>query len=247
MLIEPQELFAAVDGTWPAFSTHQLGIWTIREGRNAGQRVSAATTDQPASPTDIKQAADAMRALGQTPLFMVCHGQDELDAALGDMGYLVKDPVDLLLARSADLAAYNQSDLQVIFASDPMAIQTEIWDAGGIHSPRIDVMRNVQGPKSCLLGRYENHPVAAGFVACHNKIAMVHGVEVLPSARRKGVAESMMRGAAWWAQEQGAEWFSCLVVSENLPAKRLYHKLGMETATQYHYRVIRPETEVKND
>jgi len=238
MSINPEVLFAVVDATWPAVATRTQGIWTLREGRGAGQRVSAASTMQLATHTNVEQAAETMRSLGQTPLFMVRGEQPELDGLLADMGYRLKDPVDLLLARSADLADYSQPDMKVIFAPEPMAIQAEIWEAGGISTPRLEVMRRAAGPKTCLLGRYENHPIAAGFLACNNNIAMVHAVEVLPRARRQGVAEAMMRGAAWWAMQQGAEWFTCLTVSENLPAQRLYRKMGMETAAQYHYRIL---------
>ena len=237
MSIDPQALFAAIDGTWPAFATHGKGIWTLREGRGAGQRVSAASTEQAATKQDVEQAAEAMRAMGQKPLFIVRGAQAQLDELLAGMGYRVKDPVDVLMARSADLAHYSQPDMKVIFAPEPMPIQAEIWEAGGINAARLDVMRHAKGPKTCLLGRHENHPVAAGFLACHNNIAMVHAVEVLPAARRQGVAKAMMQGAAWWALQQGADWFGCLTVSENLPAQRLYRKMGMETATQYHYRV----------
>lgn len=237
MLIDPNALFAAVEATWPAFSTHNEGIWILREGRGAGQRVSAASTEQVATEQDVEQAAKTMQAMGQKSLFMVRGEQPELDDLLASMGYRKKDPVDLLVASCADLADYSQPDMKVIFAPDPMPIQAEIWAAGGVDAPRLDVMRHVVGPKTCLLGRHENHPVAAAFLACHKNIAMVHAVEVLSRARRQGIAKTMMRGAAWWALQQGAEWFCCLTVSENLPAQRLYRKMGMETAAQYHYRV----------
>ncbi len=237
MTIDKDAVFEAIDATWPAFATHEQGIWTLREGRGGGQRVSAASTEQPATDQDVDQAAKSMRAMGQKPLFIVRGEQAQLDDVLAGKGYRVKDPVEVLMARCADLAEYSQPDLKVIFAPDPMPIQAEIWEAGGILVPRLEVMRRAAGPKTCLLGRHENHPVAAGFLACHNKIALVHAVEVLPRARRQGVAEAMMRGAAWWALQHGAEWFGCLTVSENLPAQRLYRKMGMETATQYHYRV----------
>lgn len=230
--------FQAIDATWPAAEMRQAGIWTLRRGEGGGQRVSAASTTAKASAQDVEHAAQHMRDMGQRPLFMVQGDQPELDHLLAGLGYRHKDPVDLLMMRCADGAAYDQGKLQVIFAQEPLAIQAEIWVAGGIDQPRLNVMRRVTGPKTCLLGRYDNHPVAAGFLACHRDIAMVHAVEVLPSARRLGVAEAMMRGAAWWALQKGAVRFSCLATSENTPAQRLYRKMGMETVTRYHYRVL---------
>jgi len=232
------ELFQAIDGTWPAYALHSAGVWTLREGRGAGQRVSAASTICKARKQDIIQAADLMKKMGQTPLFMVRGEQPELDELLEGFGYKVVDPVDVLMMRTADLAYYEKTALEVVFTKYPLAILAEIWRGGGIDAPRLEVMCRAAEPKTCLFSRYDNHPAGAGFIACHNKIAMVHAVEILEHARRKGVAESMMRGAGWWAMQQGVEWFTCLATSENTPAQRLYRKMGMEVATRYHYRKL---------
>lgn len=231
-------LFQAIDSTWPARAKYTKGIWTLREGKGAGQRVSAATTTSNACKEDVTQAASSMKEMGQNPLFMVRGEQTELDQLLAGLGYQAVDPVDVLMMRSADLAEYKKSALQVIFTQEPLAILAEIWRGGGIDAPRLEVMCRAPDPKTCLFSRYDNHPAGAGFLGCHNNIAMVHAVEILERARRKGVAEAMMRGAAWWALQQGIEWFACLATSENLPAQRLYRKMGMEVVTQYHYRKL---------
>ena len=236
MIPTEADLFQTVDATWPAFATHKKGVWTLREGRGAGQRVSAASTNDVASVADIDQASAAMREMGQNPLFMVRGVQPELDGILDDLGYEIVDPVDLLMARSSNLAEYDQPSLRVIFNSEPLAIQAEIWREGEIDLARLEVMKRADDPKTFLFSRQDNRPAGTGFIACHYNIAMVHAVEVLPSARRLGVAEAMMRGAAWWAEQKGVGWFSCLATSENVPAQSLYRKMGMEVAAQYHYR-----------
>ena len=67
---------------------------------------------------------------------------------------------------------------------------------------------------------------------------MLHVLEILPSARRNGLAAIMMRAAADWAQRQGATGFSVLVTRENTPARALYASLGFEPVGHYHYRTI---------
>ena len=66
---------------------------------------------------------------------------------------------------------------------------------------------------------------------------MAHAVEVLARERRRGVAERMMRAAAWWGLRQGASTFCVLTTQANSGAQSLYRKLGMETGAQYHYRI----------
>ncbi len=231
------DLFEAIDVTWPAFTVHKQGIWTLREGRDAGNRVSSASTDAVPANEDLIDAIKRMRALGQIPQFMVRGNQPELDSLLAKKGYQIGYPVDVLTTKSEDIASYEQSKLEVIFTEAPISILTEIWALGGIFSPRIDVMRRSSKPSAFLLGRKNDRAAAAGFVAVHNDIAMVHAVEVLPFMRRQGVADRMMRGAAWWAVEKGAKYIACLTTTDNVEAQNLYRKMGMEVASHYHYRI----------
>lgn len=226
------DLFAAVDATWPAAEMHAVEGWTIREGRGGGQRVSAASGSG-----DIAVAEEAMIALGQDRLFMIQGEQTELDAALADRGYVVKDPVDLLVGDAAALAEGFKPKLDAIFAQFPMPILAEIWAEGGIGPARLDVMRRAVCDKTFVMGRIDARASAAAFVAASNGICMAHAVEVLARERRRGVAERMMRAAAWWGLRHGAETFCVLTTQANGGAQALYRKMGMETAARYHYRI----------
>ena len=225
-------LFAAVDATWPAHSEREVDGWTIREGRGGGQRVSAASGDG-----DIAVAEEAMIALGQVRLFMIRGDQDALDADLADRGYVVKDPVDLLVGDAAAMAEGFRPKLDAIFAQFPMPILAEIWAEGGIGPGRLDVMRRAECAKTFVMGRIDARASAAAFVAASGGICMAHAVEVLARERRRGVAERMMRAAAWWGLRHGADTFCVLTTQANSGAQSLYRKMGMETACRYHYRI----------
>lgn len=230
-------IFAAVDATWPPFSMQEVGPWTIREGRGGGQRVSAASTTVNVNSADLAQAEEAMQALDQAPLFMVQGDQPDLDALLAAHGYRIKDPVDVWIGPAAQVAQGHERSLAAIFVDYPMPIMAEIWAQGGIGPARLDVMRRAQAPKTCILGRHREQARGAAFVAIHNDIAMTHAVEVRESARRQGVAERMMRAAAWWAGTEGAGRFAALTVRTNTGTQAMWRKLGMQVATGYHYRV----------
>ncbi|WP_069299019.1 GNAT family N-acetyltransferase [Neptunicoccus sediminis] len=230
-----QQLFEAVDASWPAHKTRELGGWTLREGRGGGQRVSAASGEG-----DIAQAEAAMEAMGQDKLFMIRGDQSALDQDLAARGYSIKDPVDLLVGDAREIAQGYDPKRKAIFTGLPMAILTEIWAEGGIGRTRIDVMERACCAKTYILGRMEARPAAAAFVGCHNGVTMAHAVEVLTRVRRRGVAENLMRAAAGWGVENGATVFAVLATQSNTGAQSLYRKMGMETATQYHYRIKTP-------
>lgn len=228
--------FAALDATWPAASTRQTGGWLIREGRGGGKRVSSASALDDGAAAGIAAAEAAHQALGQPPLFCLRDGQEELDQALAARGYRVLDPVVLLAAPVAQIAAHPPAHLSSFPLWPPLAITRDIWVAGGNDAARQAVMDRVAGPKTSILGRAGDRAAGAVFVATEGDIAMVHALHVEPTARRQGLARDLMRAAAAWARDQGALTLALAVTRANGPANGLYAALGLMPAGYYHYR-----------
>jgi GNAT superfamily N-acetyltransferase len=216
---------AAIEATWPAAVRRHESGWCLREGPG-GQRVRAATAEGPADPADLPPGT----------LVRVRPGEDALDAALAAAGYVRHDPTLLLAAPVAELAQAPPLVTGFLVDWPPLEIQREIWAEGGIGPDRLAVMDRVAGPKCALLGRVADRPAGTGFAAQHDRIAMVHAVEVSPAHRRQKSAAHMMRAAALWAQDRGAVWLGVLVTEANLPARGLYGALGLGHVHGYHYR-----------
>ena len=229
-------LFEVLEATWPPAQRRALDGWIIRDGQGGGQRVSAATQDSPDLP-DISVAERAMLALEQPPIFMVRPGQIALDAALEKRGYRVKDETLLYTCPTGTLTQEPVPPMTAFSIWPPLAIQREIWAAGGIGPKRIDVMMRAQGPKTTFLARASERAAGAAFVAVARKTAMIHALEVPPTQRRQGVGNNMLRAAAHWAQDQGATEFSLAVTAANTGANALYLRAGLQVVGQYHYRV----------
>ncbi|WP_353049788.1 GNAT family N-acetyltransferase [Lutimaribacter degradans] len=228
--------YEVVDATWPAATTRREGPWLIREGQGGGQRVSAATAIDPVTPADIPQAEAAMQALGQPRLFQVRAGDEALDAMLDARGYVVVDPVNIYAAPVEAVATERPPRITTFTVWEPLAIQIDMWAAGGVGPGRIAVMHRVKGPKTSLIGRLNDHPGGTGFVAIHDGVAMVHALEVLPHQRQQGMGRYFMREAAFWAQANGASHLAVVCTQGNDGANALYSSLGMTLVGQYHYR-----------
>ena len=238
MSVTEDALFDAVEATWPAAVYHRHGPCLLRDGQGGGKRVSSISVDAGWTADDIATAERACCDLGQIPLFQLRRGQAELDTELDARGYQVVDPVDLLAAPVSALTA-DLGRLDTLPSWPHLAVQAEIWAGGGIGPARLAVMDRAAGPKTALLGRHNDHPVATAFIACHGPIAMLHALEVVPEARRQGIARVMMQGAANWAARQGAQDLAVLVVKTNQPAQNLYKSLGMAAMGHYFYRIKR--------
>ncbi len=230
------EILQVVDGTWPAVRYFESGPFTLRLGHDGGQRVSAASANGPATAAEIGAAERSMRALDQARLFMISGKDKALDAALEARGYVVKDPVTMFACPAQTLAVHDQKGLAASWVDAPLEVMKEIWATGGIGKGRLAVMARAKGSKTYLLGRTDDVAAGAGFVAMHDKTAMLHALEILPAHRRKGLGLAMTAAAAAWALENGAETFSLIAISANQAACGLYRHLGMQAVGHYHYR-----------
>ncbi|WP_282078052.1 GNAT family N-acetyltransferase [Epibacterium ulvae] len=230
--------YAAVEATWPPVTTHAIGCITVREGRGGGSRVSSATADGLPDLATLRQAEAEMRAVRQTPQFMIRKGETLLDQLLEAQGYRIKDPVTLYTVAAAKLADIVIPRVTTFCIWPPLAIQKEIWTAGGISDRRFAVMERVVGAKTAILGRIDDQPAGTAFVAQHDDIAMLHGLEIAPEHRRKGLAGWMMRQAGQWAKRNGAYELAVAVTQANQAANHLYQSLGMDVVGHYHYRIL---------
>lgn len=230
-LLAPALLAQVMEATWPPAATRDLGPFRLRDGAGGGKRVSAATVEGDWTPADLDRAEAAMDA----PLFCLRADTPALDQALEARGYHIVDPV---VAYAAPVQALT-GDLPHLAAFahwPPLATTCEIWAEGGIGPARVAVMARVAGAKAAILGRSNDRPTGALFVACHGQEAMIHALEVRVMARRQGTGAHLLRAAANWAAEQGATRLSLVVTERNLAARTLYERAGMALAGQYHYR-----------
>lgn len=229
-------MFDVLDHTWPAAATHICGPWDVRDGQGGGKRVSSATARDAVWPLDIAAAEAGHDRLGQTHLFMIRPGDGDLDAALSDRGYDILDPTVILACDIRALTTEPVPPVTAFVIWEPLAIATEIWEAGGIGVARRAVMARAKGPRTAILGRTDARPAGAAFAAICQGCAMVHAVEVVPAYRRRGLARWMMRAAAVWAQENGADRVAVACTKANAAACALYSSLGMTPVGEYHYR-----------
>jgi L-amino acid N-acyltransferase YncA len=232
----PETFHAVIEATWPAAETMPQGPWTIRNGQGGGKRVSAATARQPVTAADLPLAEAEMRALGQTPLFLIRNGDLGLDAMLEGYGYDVVDPVNMY-AGPIDSIAVPPPHATSFAIWEPLAIQLEIWAEGGIGPARIDVMRRASFPKTSILVRDGQRPAATAFCAMHDGVAMIHALEVRASCRRRGMGRHAVQQAAIWARANGATRMTALCTQANQGSNALFASLGLTPVGQYHYRI----------
>ena len=178
-----------------------------------------------------------MQDLGKTPLFMITEQDLDLDHALANAGYDVIDPVNIYSTTIDTMITERPPKVSMFSVWPPLAIEIDMWAEGGISDARVNVMKRVQGPKTSILARWNDHPAGVGFAAVHGKDAFVHAVEIRPHQRKQGVASWLMKQAAFWAAEQGASRLNVACTKANVAANALYRSIGMKVVGEYHYRM----------
>lgn len=176
-----------------------------------------------------------MRGIGQDPIFMIRPWDTGLDRWLDTRRYRVVDPVTVYAA-PAKILAGEQPITAATPTWPPLAVQSELWQAGGIGPARIAVMERAKTVKTAILGRSGDTPAGVAYVAAKDGVAMLHALEVAPAMRRTGVASAILKGAANWALGKRADWLAVLVTKANGPGNALYRHLAMTPVTDYHYR-----------
>lgn len=232
-----QTLYAVCEATWPSANQSLVAGLILRDGKGGGKRVSAATLDGAAQDVDLAKAENSMRALGQAPLFQIRQGEATLDAQLEAAGYDIIDPVNVYAAPATSLATEDVPRTIAIPTWEPLQIMKEIWADGGIGPGRIDVMMRAAEPKTGFVSRWQDKPAGTAFIAMHDKISMLHALEIKPAFRRNGLAAWAMRQAGFWTLKNGGDTVSVICTQANQAANGLYQSLGMTQIGQYHYRI----------
>lgn len=228
-------LAEAFEATWPAAEYADIGGLRVGRGLGAGGRVSSARRIGDWTLDDIGAAIKQHEEWGQPPLFRALDDDRSLIRALGEQGFRRENPTAIMALETGMLTDRAIPPVTAFAIWPPLAIQREIWASGNITPARQKVMLRVAAPRTGILGRIEDRAAGAAFVAVHSAVAMVHGVEILPDLRRKGLAGWMMRCAAFWAAEQGADRIGLAVSRANTGAVALYRHLGFREIAGYGY------------
>ncbi|OLT15116.1 hypothetical protein BJF78_16580 [Pseudonocardia sp. CNS-139] len=226
---------------WPAPVDERLGAWRLRAADGWTGRANAAlAVGDPGMPV-----ADA---LAEVERFAAAHGLpprvhvpvgspwDRAVAAAGwvlDSGHAAGAEAAVLVAELGDAPADPRVELagspsaqwwRLAFDADPTPAQRHV-----VHGPPDTVFALVRGPSGEPLGQ-----VRGAVVADHLHVALL---QVVPAARRQGLATVLLDAAGAWGREGGARWSVLQVALHNGIARALYARLGYAEHHRYRYLV----------
>lgn len=244
------ELELAADEAWPAAVRGRLGDWRLRAADGwTGRANSALPVGDPDRP--LPAALDAVERwytdLGQppmvnTPLPLAAPVGAELDAR----GWVVRPPV---LVQTVPLAGLPPAAPEHAGAP-PVALATAPSDdwltvaagrKGGLPDAARHVLTAVDQVRFAHV--YADGALLAigrGTVTGPGRWLGLSLIEVLPEARRQGLAGRIIRALVDWGAAAGASRAFLQVEQRNTPAVALYRSLGFTTHHTYLTRTPSP-------
>ncbi|OLS31325.1 MAG: hypothetical protein ThorAB25_04140, partial [Candidatus Thorarchaeota archaeon AB_25] len=106
---------------------------------------------------------------------------------------------------------------------------------------RKGLMKRTTLQKGFAIARIDRELAGVGFGVVEGKWLGLFNIAVHPSMRGRGVALAVNIALAEWGHQRGARSAYLQVESENIPALKLYSKLGFQHAYTYWYRKLDEE------
>ena len=232
----------------PAKHVEVVEGWWLRHAPSCSWWVATVLPHGDARPGDLVRrvvgAEKFYAGHGAAARFQISPGAcpEGLDTVLAERGYRRRSSVSLQTASCARvLGQVPTGALRVRLNERLTSMWFEIWQAvhGGDSRSEWDMLDRVDRPCAYACAMVGDDVVAVGRAVADTGWVGVFGMATLPEARGTGAARSLLAALADWAGAQEVDRMYLQVECDNIPALRLYERMGFGEICRYHYRTTR--------
>lgn len=239
----------------PAGLVKDVGGWWLRHATGCswwvGSVLPHAEADGDELVRRVAEAEDFYAGHGAVARFQISPGAcpAELDTLLAERGYRRESLISLQVAATARVAegapggaaGASGGALRVCVDDRPTRAWFDVWQAVQGHDDGCrdewEMLARVDQPSAYARVMSGDDVIAVGRAVADTGWAGVFGMATLLHARGKGAARAVLAALAEWAAAHRAGHMYLQVVRGNIPALRLYERLGFREVCGYHYRV----------
>lgn len=227
---------------WPAMQQLILDGWVLRFARGFTKRANSVVPLYPSrlpAAEKIRYCENLYARERLTTTFRLTSILDNLslDEALAARGYERVDPTLVMScalnpstfstdARVREVTQAEWLKLYASFADLPAAAQA-------LHAA---LLSGIRTDRQFAVLTEGGAPRACGLAVTDYELTGLFDVITHPDSRGRGFGEALVRSQLAWAAEQGAACAYLQVVENNVPARRLYDRLGFKLLYRYWYR-----------
>lgn len=238
MDVDVEELTRITSRGWPAIESVPLGEWELRSsGRFTGRANSVAVHGSSGMPIDdaLTRVREFYAERSQPALAQVVVGSTH-EQSFTSAGW---EPMEGYYGG----AVVQVADLDPAYPADPQGrIADSVDDEWLSHYGRVNdpqaARAVLEGPEQVAFVSIGEPTVAIGRIVVTGEWAGIACVEVVPDARRQGLAKRIVDTALAWAVEHGAHKAYLQTMRSNDAALALYAPYGF--VDHHDYRYLQP-------
>lgn len=230
---------------WPALTVTKHHGWELRRSPTlASRRVNSLNPVEPERGRFADALSDAKALLAGTasPLHVRMLPLADRDAyqLLRDKG-LVPQAETTVETRALNGDAV--SDPRVVLSTAPSYAWLDAYMVADNHdraerAALHTVLEAVHMPQAFALVIEDGQPLAVGRGAVSDGLLGIFHIATRADRRRSGLGRAIVSTLLDWGNRQGAEMAYLQVVTQNRPARALYHNLGFEAFYTYDYWTV---------
>ncbi len=228
---------------WPALRQTLLDGWLLRFSNGFTKRANSIVPLYPVlEPMEDKvrhcenlYARERLKTIFRLTSLNDCAA---LDAFLADRGYELLDPTEVLTASLTDRALPESSHIRLLPREQWLEVYATLTAmpeaASQLHGA---ILKGIQNECAYAALYSSEGPVACGLAVLEQHLVGLFDIYTHEHHRGQGHAETLVGELLAWGQAHGADTAYLQMVSDNLPARRVYDKFGFEVTYEYWYRV----------
>jgi GNAT superfamily N-acetyltransferase len=232
---------------WPGVESVRFEGWELRFSGGFTRRANSvqplAAAARPTLAARVSHCEAWYAARGVDSVFRLTTLTDPgLDGYLAERGYARANPTAVLYR---EVPGHDVESGPGTLAEREVGPWLESYAAvSGLSTRALESMRRIL---AAALPRQrfgvlvvDEQSVCCGLAVVDDGLVGLFDIVTAPAQRRRGHGASLVAGLLRWGAEAGSRIAYLQVVRANLPALRLYEKLGFEPAYEYWYRVKSP-------
>ncbi len=233
------------NNAWPALQTMQYDGWILRFANGVTKRSNSVNPLYP-STLDIDQKIEYCENIfrqKQIPLtFKITSASEpgDIDQQLEKRGYYIHCHISFQVRELPATAVTREEDVQMAYTLDERWMDDFIRMNGFDQARKptyLQIMEQIITPKCLVSIKEKDKTIGVGLGVLDGRFLGLFDLVVDPEFRNQGLGARLVNSLLNWGQSQGAGTAYLQVLTDNLPAISLYHKLGFRERYRYWYRM----------
>jgi len=235
---------------WPPEHEEAIGEWKLRASQGITKRANSVFTLNQI-PNDPNWFTKVSEYYQQHQLPIHYHVSDASPPELKDMlashGFYEHSDSTVMVADTEEVRLHagqritnEENDIRIILT--PQADESWIQDFLRVseHDPRLfhfyaHMLKRIKGPQCCIKLQKNTQIIGIGTAVTNEGWTGLLNIAIDPDFRGQALSYYILHALAEWTAEQNSPYMFLQVVTNNIPAVKLYQNISFKPLYHYHY------------